>query len=75
MPAAAAAPAVGPLASAPLRARANHPAHANHPAPITLPHFPSPWEPHASAGYALQVRKWHFEVPGFEWPDSESHPV
>lgn len=22
----------------------------------------------------LQVRKWHFEIPGFPWPDSESHP-
>ncbi|KAL4420002.1 hypothetical protein ABPG75_007100 [Micractinium tetrahymenae] len=20
------------------------------------------------------VRKWHFEIPGFDWPDSESHP-
>lgn len=26
------------------------------------------------AGYTLQVRKWHFEIPGFPWPDSESHP-
>lgn len=20
------------------------------------------------------MRKWHFEIPGFEWPDTESHP-
>ena len=26
------------------------------------------------AGYALQVRKWHFVIPGYPWPDSESHP-
>ena len=22
----------------------------------------------------LQVRKWHYEIPGYSWPDSESDP-
>ncbi|PRW32555.1 flavo involved in K+ transport [Chlorella sorokiniana] len=26
------------------------------------------------AGYALQVRKWHFVIPGYPWPNDESHP-
>lgn len=26
------------------------------------------------AGYALQVRKWHYEIPGYKWPKEASHP-
>ncbi|GAB4822167.1 hypothetical protein N2152v2_009213 [Parachlorella kessleri] len=26
------------------------------------------------AGFRLQVRKWHYEIPGYPWPDSESDP-